>query len=147
MKKIPLGAIPQRLAREAIAILAKRNLAPISDLSGEIATSVLDAWAKNPSVPGQKFYPITRRAQQIVRQQLRKILRVTVYRYPEGVTLNGREYLLAPSGKVRMFASVAAARTLLRQRGLKSFKGLHFQKEFRFGHSHRSRVTFLGEAR
>jgi len=147
MKKVLLGAMPQRLAREAIAILAKRNVAPKPDLSGEIATSVLEAWAKNPSIPGQRFYPITRRAQQIVRQQLRKILRVTVYRYPEGVTLNGREYLLAPSGKVRMFASVAAARTLLRRRGLKSFKRLYFQREFRFGRSHRSRVPFLGEAR
>jgi hypothetical protein len=147
MKKISLSVMPQRLARDATAILAKRDIVPGSDLGSEIATSVLDAWAKNPSVPGQKFYPITRRAQQIVRQKLRKILRVTVYRYPEGVTLNGREYLLAPSGKVRMFASVAAARTLLRRRGLKSFKGLYFQKEFRFGHNHRSRVPSLGKAR
>ena len=86
MKKISLSVMPQRLARDAIAILAKRDIVPGSDLGSEIATSVLDAWAKYPSVPGPKFYPITRRAQQIVRQQLKKILRVTVYRYPEGLT-------------------------------------------------------------
>lgn len=42
---------------------------------------------------------------------------ISIYRYPEGVTLNPREYLLDKEGNVLRFKDIPSARTFLTEKG------------------------------
>jgi hypothetical protein len=49
-------------------------------------------------------------------------------RYPNGITLNPMEYILDKKHKIMEFKSIEDAKTFLKSKGVKNFKGIHFEK-------------------
>ena len=54
--------------------------------------------------------------------------KVRVFRTPNGITINGKEYLLTEKNEIKLFDSIVEAKNYLKENGIKSFRGINFEE-------------------